>query len=206
MKLTIDAKACFKHKMTLSEVFLALAVRSANNLKEVLDNAVKREIFILKDKNIMITQHWNDILDEVLADSGSIQDENRLKELAKTLRELYPEGRIIDRRTGKPTSFYFRCNPKEIEQKLKTFFFRYGNYSDKDIIDATKRYVASFNGNYQQKGFRQLKYFIWKDDPKQGPDGNYVESISPLLDFLENKESEEGVVVTNSDEWMTKLV
>ena len=126
-----------------------------------------------------------------------------MKELAKTLRELYPEGRMIDRFTGKPTSYYFRCNQKEIEQKLKTFFFRYGNYTDEDIIDATKRYVASFNGNYQQKGFRQLKYFIWKDDPKQGPDGNYVESISPLLDFLENKESEEGVVVTNSDDWLT---
>ena len=206
MKITVDAKACFKHKMTLGEVFLALAVRSANNLKEVLDNAVKREIFIIKDKNIMITQHWNGVLDEILADSGSNQDEDRLKNLAKTLRELYPEGRMIDRFTGKPTSYYFRCNQKEVEQKLKTFFFRYGDYSDEDIIDATKRYVASFNGNYQQRGFRQLKYFIWKDDTKQGLDGNYVDSISPLLDFLENKESEEGVVVTNSDEWMTKLV
>ena len=44
---------------------------------------------------------------------------------------------------------------------------------------------------------------MFKDDVKQGPDGNYVEPLSPLLDFLENKEEEE---VINGEDWTTKLV
>ena len=202
MKITIDDKICLKHKMTPCEVLIALAVR-AEKLEDNLENMLQREILV-NHGNYQVTQRWSDVVDEILADSGCTQDDDRLKNLAKKMREHYPLGRIIDKRTGKPTSFIFRCNPKEIELKLKTFFLRYGNYSDEDILDAERRYVASWNGNYQQPGFRQLKYFIWKDVKKEGPDSGYVESSSPLLDFLENKESEEEII--NDEDWTTKLV
>ena len=202
MKITIDDKVCLKHKMTPCEVLIALAVR-AEKLEDNLENMLQREILV-NHGNYQVTQRWSDVVDEILADSGCAQDDDRLKNLAKKMREHYPLGRIIDKRTGKPTSFIFRCNPKEIELKLKTFFLRYGNYSDEDILDAERRYVASWNGNYQQPGFRQLKYFIWKDVKKEGPDSGYVESSSPLLDFLENKESDEEII--NDEDWTTKLV
>lgn len=204
MKLVIDEKVCLKHKMTMQEFLISLAVR-IGGFEKTVDNMVGREILV-DDNGYKMTQHWSDVLDEIMADSsGTIEksDEELLK-LAKKMRELYPQGRMLDRRTGQPTAYYFRCNTTEIVKKLKTFFMRYGNFSDEDILDAEKRYVASYRGNYQQKGFRLIKYFIFKDDVKQGPDGNYVEPLSPLLDFLENKESEEEVV--NNEDWTTKLI
>lgn len=204
MKITIDEKVCLKHKMTMQEFLISLAVR-IGGFEKTIDNMVGREILV-DDNGYKITQHWSDVLDEIMADSsGTIEksDEELLK-LAKKMRELYPQGRMLDRRTGQPTAYYFRCNTTEIVKKLKTFFMRYGNFSDEDILDAERRYVASYRGNYQQKGFRLIKYFIFKDDVKQGPDGNYVEPLSPLLDFLENKESEEEVV--NNEDWTTKLI
>lgn len=204
MKLVIDEKVCLKHKMTMQEFLISLAVR-IGGFEKTVDNMVGREILV-DDNGYKMTQHWSDVLDEIMADSsGTIEksDEELLK-LAKKMRELYPQGRMLDRRTGQPTAYYFRCNTTEIVKKLKTFFMRYGNFSDEDILDAERRYVASYRGNYQQKGFRLIKYFIFKDDVKQGPDGNYVEPLSPLLDFLENKESEEEVV--NNEDWTTKLI
>lgn len=205
-KITIDEKVCLKHKLTVEECLLALLIRSAGNLKEISQNLTSREIIVKVNGKYMVTQHWSEVLDEILADSqGGLRTDEELTELAKKMREAYPQGRMIDRKTGQPTSYYFRCNTGEVAKKLKTFFARYGNYPDDDILDAEKRYVASYNGNYQQKGFRLIKYFIFKDDVKQGPDGNYVEPLSPLLDFLENKESEEVGVVTNSDEWLMNV-
>lgn len=199
MKITIDEKTCLKHKMTLSEFLLALAFRTMKDGD--VHNMLQREIIVRKNNQYLVTQHWSEVLDKILSDSTVEVDEDRLTNLAKQMRELYPQGRIMDRFTGKPTAYYFRCNVSEVVKKLKSFIARYGNFSDEDILDAERRYVASFNGNYQQKGFRLIKYFIFKDDVKQGPDGNYVEPLSPLLDFLENKESEEVEGVTTDEDW-----
>ena len=204
MKITIDDKICLKHKMTFEEFLMALMFRQVKDPREITNNLLNREIVVAQGGKHLVTQHWSEVIDEILADSqGGERTDEELLELAKKMREAYPQGRMIDRKTGQPTSYYFRCNTGEVAKKLKTFFARYGNYSDEDILDAEKRYVASYRGNYQQKGFRLIKYFILKDDVKQGPDGNYVEPLSPLLDFLENKEEEE---VINGEDWTTKLV
>lgn len=204
MKITIDDKICLKHKMTFEEFLMALMFRQVKDPREITNNLLNREIVVAQGGKHLVTQHWSEVIDEILADSqGGERTDEELLELAKKMREAYPQGRMIDRKTGQPTSYYFRCNTGEVAKKLKTFFARYGNYSDEDILDAEKRYVASYRSNYQQKGFRLIKYFILKDDVKQGPDGNYVEPLSPLLDFLENKEEEE---VINGEDWTTKLV
>lgn len=67
------------------------------------------------------------------------------------------------------------------------FFKMYDKYDDATIIDATKKYVESFNGSYEY--MRLLKYFIWKDEKKLNSDGGYyVEEASDLASFIENKE------------------
>ena len=203
MKLIIDEKACKKHKMTVLEVLYTLAIKTGLTGNDVQEMLSKEILVEGQDSWYMVTQHWSDTLDEILADSASTGErtDEELMELAKKMRELYPEGRMVDKKTGQLTSYYFRCNKAEVVKKLKTFFSRYGNYSDEDILDATKRYVDSFSGNYQQRGFRLLKYFIFKDDVKQGPDGNYIESLSPLLDFLENNGDENMEIITG--EWLS---
>ena len=198
MKIIIDEKVCTKHKMTVQEVLLALAFRM-NNSDIVIDNMLRREILINKG-DYLVTQHWSDVLDEILSDSsGSVEkSDEELLELAKQMRELYPQGKMKDR-YGRMTPYYYRCNNSEVVKKLKKFFTIFGNVPDEEILDATKRYVASFQGNYT--GMRLIKYFILKDDVKPGEDGNHVEQISDLATFLENKESEEEVV-NNDDSWL----
>jgi hypothetical protein len=203
MKITIDEKKCLKHKLTLTECLLALAVRTCQNADEILANMLNREILVKKDGKYLITQHWSDVVDEIISDSsGSIdKSDEEFLELAKQMRDLYPRGKMKNR-FGQLTPYYYRCNNSEVIKKLKKFFFLFGNYSDEDILDATKRYVASFRGNYTN--MRLIKYFILKDDVKPGEDGNHVEQISDLATFLENKESEEEVG-TNED-WTTKMI
>ena len=200
MKITIDEKVCLKHKMTLSEFLLALAFRTAK--EEDIHNMVNREILVRQSGQYLVTQHWSDVLDEILCDSsGSIdRSDEELLELAKKMRAAYPEGKMKNR-FGQETPYYYRCNNPEVVKKLKKFFTLFGNYTDEEIIDATKRYVASCHGDYNGK-LRLIKYFILKDAVKETEDGNHVEQVSDLLSFLENKESEEEVVVTNSDDWL----
>ena len=203
MKITIDEKVCIKHKMTFLEVLLTLAIRQGT-IEDAIENMVNREILVKDAGQLKVTQHWSDVLDEILSDSsGSVEkSDEELLELAKQMRELYPQGKMKDR-FGRPTPYYYRCNNSEVVKKLKKFFTIFGNVSDEEILDATKRYVASFQGNYT--GMRLIKYFILKDDVKPSEDGQgHVEQISDLATFLENKESEEEVVNTSSD-WMMSV-
>ena len=203
MKIIIDEKVCIKHKMTPEEVLFALAFRISKG--DTLSNMLAREILVDVGGQMQVTQHWSDILDEIISDSsGKVEkSDEELLALAQKMRELYPQGKMKDR-YGRMTPYYYRCNNGEVVKKLKKFFTIFGSVSDEDILDATKRYVASFQGNYT--GMRLIKYFIIKDDVKPSEDGTgHVEQISDLATFLENKESEgeEGV---NNDDWTTKLI
>ena len=100
-------------------------------------------------------------------------------------------------RYGQLTPYYYRCNNGEVVKKLKKFFSIYGDVSNEDILDATRRYVASFQGNYTN--MRLIKYFILKDDVRPTEDGNHVEQISDLATFLENKGEEDD---NNNDSWL----
>ena len=206
MKLLIDEKACLKHKMTLQEFLIAYTVRNVDCYKEI-PNMVKREILV-EDKSedwYKVTQHWSDVLDKILADSSGKTEktDEELLSLAQKMRDLYPRGKMKDR-YGRMTPYFYRCNNAEVVKKLKKFFTLFGSISDEDILDATRRYVASFQGNYA--GMRLIKYFILKDDVRPSEDGTgHVEQISDLATFLENKESEEEGDV-NTDDWMSKLI
>lgn len=192
MKITIDEKVCTKHKMTLSEVLFALAFRTSDK-NDNIANMMGREILTDKAGIIQVTQHWSDVLDEIISDSsGTIEKtDEELLELAKQMREIYPQGKMKNR-YGQLTPYYYRCNNGEVVKKLKKFFSIYGDVSNEDILDATRRYVASFQGNYTN--MRLIKYFILKDDVKPSEDGNHVEQISDLATFLENKGEEDEVI------------
>lgn len=201
MKVTINEKTCVKHKMTLAEFLLALSIRSVDNMEETLSNMINREIIVEKDGKYLVTQHWSDVIDEILCDSSSDTEktDEELLSLAKRMAALFPQGKMKNR-YGQPTPYYYRCNSSEIVKKLKKFFTTYGDVSEEEILDATRRYVASFQGNYSN--MRLIKYFILKDDVKPSEDGQgHVEQISDLATFLENKGSEEEVVI-NDDSWL----
>ena len=111
MKITIDDKICLKHKMTFEEFLMALMFRQVKDPREITNNLLNREIIVTQGGKHLVTQHWSEVIDEILADSqGGERTDEELLELAKKMREAYPQGRMIDRKTGQPTSYYFRCN------------------------------------------------------------------------------------------------
>lgn len=173
---------------------MMLALRMCKDTHEVIANLEAREVITDQNGRLMLTQRWSDELDEILLDSSEeMDDEERLLNLAKKMRDAYPKGKMPG------TAYFYRCNNREVVLKLKKFFAAYGNYPDDKILDATKRYVASFNGNY--KYLPLIKYFISKDKLRLGEDGQqHVSPESPLATYLENKE--DSNLVTASDDWL----
>lgn len=194
MKITVDEKQCLRHKLTIQEVLIALALKNTKSYTEVLENLILREIITYKNGQYHLTEEWDKAINQILLDSsGSIDDEERLRSLAKEMQKCFPEGK------SPGTPYYYRCNVSEVMKKLKKFFELFGNFSDDDIIDATRRYVASYNGDYRR--LRLIKYFILKDAVKQGEDGlGHVEQVSDLLTYLENKADESDIII--SDDWL----
>lgn len=195
MKITIDEKQCERRGLQPEEVLLSLFLRCGVSLADTIEELKKKEVLVEIDGKLLVTQPWSDILDEILVDSsGAIDDETRLMNLAKKMRECFPVGKMPG------TPYYYRCNNREVILKLKKFFLQYGNYTDESIIDATKRYIASFNGNY--KYLPLIKYFISKNKTVMDEDGtNHINEVSPLADFLENKED----IVNENSDWLSNI-
>ena len=182
MKIVIDDKKCLKRKMTLTECFLALAVRTCQNVDEILANMLNRGIFEKQGDKYLITQQWSDALDEILTDSTGNLSDSRLDALAKAIQDCFPTGWKVDERG---TKYYHRSNKAAIKIALKRFITFFGDYPDDVIIEATKRYVASFKGNYRYP-FKMANYFVYKDNSKKGG-----EITSDLATFIENSDDEE---------------
>lgn len=129
-----------------------------------------------------ITREGIELVEQVLLNSeykGNDITEDRFEKLARAMRELFPEGR-------KPgTNYKWRDSNAIIAKKLKALVKKYGNiFTDEEAIEATKKYIESFNGDYRY--MQLLKYFISK---KKIIDGE-TEETSQLLSFIENKEDE----------------
>lgn len=193
MKIVIDEKICKKHHLSVMEVLLSLGIRGSEDVNETLKELEEKQVLVYKDNQYLVTQPWSDILDEILCDSCSGEDnEERLIELAKKMRECFPEGKMPG------TAYYYRCNVREVVLKLKKFFLQYGNYSDDKIIDATKRFIEAYNGNYRYLPL--IKYFISKNKTVTDEDGtSHIQEVSELASYLENKETE---TKATSDDWL----
>lgn len=210
MKITIDEKVCLKYKLKMEEVLMALTIRHVKNPLQLRENMKNREIIVNTGPNneMMVTQHWSDILDEILADSSGAckKTTDELLTLAGRIQECFPKMAQPDK-YGRPTKYFFRCNKREIMLSLKRFYEAYWeaieDITDNDIVDATKRYVASFKGDYRM--MRLSKYFIFKNDRREDEEGHlHVEQISDLMTFLENKEEED--IVEGGNGWTTKMI
>lgn len=193
MKITLDEKTCLKNKLTLQEALIAAAV-SMGNYKCTFDNMINRHVLGIMGQSV--DSKWKDIIKNLI----DAEDE-RFETLAIKVQECFPKQKMMYA-NGTASPFYFRCNKTEIKNKLKKFLTIYGEVADEDIIDATKRYVAS----YAPKGYRGMrlaKYFIMKDDRKlMADDEVHVEEISDLATFLENKTEDTPSDIVDGDDWL----
>lgn len=210
MKIIIDTDACNKCNV---DVGLMLYLISLKLKSPITLNTFEKA---RKEHMLKFTQPYDStypfppyvstnsqsdyIIDTVEAETRAIDgkiSDDRLTELANKLRQLYPEGK-------KPGYAYtWRDSTACIVDRLKKFFLKYGEYTDDDIVDATKRYIASFNGDYRY--MQLLKYFIWKNKVTgaeliEGRLVGEVEKQSQLASYLENKEEN-----TSSTDWDIQL-
>lgn len=196
MKIEVSDKICEKYNLSIEETLVLIGLKYSS--QEVFQK-LNKERFLLdlgssifnEETKYKLSRKANEALSCILAESTDIvaKRTTNIEELADKLREMYPNGKIFN------TNYYYRCNRQDIINKLKTFFKMYGTkYTDEQIINATQKYINSFNGNYAY--LKLLKYFIWKDERLKG------ESVQSLLaDFIENESSED---TTNTD-WTVEL-
>ena len=197
MKITIDENICKQYGLEVAELLAILLVKTSTNIPRLFNNMETKQ-YIIKDafEGYLVTQHWSDVSDSIILDSekANVKDENKeIEDLALELMAIFP----AQKKQG--TCHYFRGNKKDISLRLKKFFKLYGNtYTSEQILNAARKYVESFNGNYSY--MRILKYFIWKDERKTDSEGKgYIEETSDLASYIDNNGEE------SNNDWTAEL-
>lgn len=195
MRLTIDTEKADKD-IGVDGLLYLTALYLGCNINEDTFKKLNNKGLIIKDINrVLPTKDSNEIVENAYGDmeiSNKLIDE-RFNHLAESLRELFPLGR----KDG--TQLQWRDSSSIISKRLKAFIKKFdikeNTYTDEQYIEATRRYVNSFNGNYQY--MQVLKYFIMKNKIE---DGMSVIN-SQLLSYLENTEDS-----SYSNDWNCELV
>ena len=200
MKFVIDDTVCEKYNLTAQQVFILLALQCQNDklyedlIKKGLITKCNHSLFELNKKYSVINKGIN-LCNSVLLDSSKDTKKTinpidiRCQNLAIKLRDIYPKGKMSG------TNYYYKGNIEDIRKKLQSFFLRYPDYTDEQIIIATQKYVNSMNGDYTY--LKLLKYFIWKSEVKDGE--QVVTSI--LSDYIENEGQEDSI----NNDWTSEL-
>lgn len=182
MTITIDEEVCKNWGLTMPEVLALTLVKTGVDVSVLFASLEDKKALVRDIRNkYLVTMGYDERLSSVLLDSDKDrQPQDRIELLASQMMELFP----ALKKAG--SSQYFRGNRKDITLRLKKFFKLYGNrFSNSQILEATKKYVESFNGNYTY--MRVLKYFIWKDERRTDSEGvGYIDEVSDLASYIEN--------------------
>lgn len=198
MIININESVCDKYGTSKEEILALGAIQYSRD--EDYDSLIKNgyitkansSLFTL-NKKFSITPKGAALLNSVVLDSDKdiVNNTNFIKNIAEGLKEIFPKGK----KDG--TNYYWAEGVALIERRLKLFFKKYGkDYTEDQILQAAKKYVESFNGNYQY--MKLLKYFIFKE--KVGVNGE-VEGDSELLNYIENAGQEENL----RNDWTSEL-
>lgn len=199
MKLCFDVKECEKLKVPVDTALYIASLYldkliSSNTFQDVCARGlVEFDGFDLRREpiNARLTQTGVDIIESIFLNSEfhlSNSEEDRFDKLAKKMQEVFPEGR-------KPgTKLMWRDSQPIIAKRLKAIVKKYkAVFTDEQAIEATKKYVESFNGDYQ---FMQvLKYFISKRNLTTG------DETSQFLSYIENAGHED----VSNESWMDSV-
>lgn len=189
MKFYIDTEECNKLGVPLDEVLYIIGLYLGVDINtDTLHKVFKRGIIehdgydaLRKMKNPKLVGQGIELAESFILESefNTPKYKDRFENLANELRELYPKGK-------KPgTAYMWRDSNAIIAKKLKALTKKYGDcFTDEQAINATKKYVESFNGNYQY--MQLLKYFISKAVIKD----NQIEETSQMLSYIENEGDE----------------
>lgn len=209
MRITIDSEVCAQNDISLEAVLylLSLTLNKPITQKTIKEAWNKGAILVHETApngdilSVTIEKQGKELVDTVLTESTfattptSEEREDRYLKLADALREIYPKGR------KEGTAYMWRDSRAVIAKRLKSLAEGLAkengiSFTDEQAINATRKYVESFNGDY--KFMQLLKYFIWKSS-----DENIRDKNSQLLSYIENEGQDD--TTTNRD-WTTELV
>lgn len=197
MKFTIDEEILNKYDLSVGDFMILYLGMKSLNIKSIIESLVARGLAdknLFSEGNIVVSNKVKDILSTIVieSDKNVLNKDEEFIKLANELRDLYPAGR------KEGTTYMWRGTTAEIVKKLKTLVVKYGYTFTKDqVINATKEYINSFNGNY--KRMRLLKYFILKSE--RDADDN-INVISELMSLIENA----GQTNSQREDWMSTMV
>ena len=168
MKYIIDTEILEREGIELDEALYLLSVYKKKPINFNTVQKAKIENKILKFENprdpVKITPKGQSYIESILAKSKihvSSDNLERYRALADKMREVYPKGL----KSG--TNYQWRDSTAIIADRLMKLVAKYNiEFTDEEAVDATKRYIASFNGNYRY--MQILKYFISKQKPVEG--------------------------------------
>lgn len=180
MNITINEKLLEQYNLTVEE-FLTLYICSKDyNIKELLDTIIAKgyaSTDVFDANKAVVSDNVKDLISSIIIDSDKkiINRDKDFLILANKMRDLFPSGK-------KPgTNYSWKDSAIVISQKLKILVAKYNcSFTEEEALEATKKYVESFNGNYTY--MQLLKYFILKTDKSTG------EIKSDFMSLIENKE------------------
>lgn len=194
MRITIDDRILSKYDLTLEEILVLMISKDKIDIESTVKSLLDKDIGVADPNNscrILFRAKDDNLLKDIFLESNAfiIKTADRYELLAAQLRELFPKGR------KEGTSYMWRDSNNMIAKRLKALVSKYGDcFTDEQAINATKRYVESFNGNYRY--MQLLKYFISKKVVNDGE----VEENSQLLSYIENEGQSE-----HNNEWTAEL-
>lgn len=192
MNITVNEKVLKKYNLTLEE-FLVLYLCSKEidieaTIQHLIDiDIVNRDLY--NNVSAVVSNNTKELIASIIVDSdkSTIGKDEEFASLASKMRELYPSGK-------KPgTTYYWQDSIPIISKKLKTLVAKFGvKLTEEEVLEATQRYVDSFNGDY--KYMQLLRYFILKTNKDTG------ETRSELLSYMENKDED------TREDWTSSIV
>lgn len=187
-KLYLDAQECDNSNIPvdtalyLASLYLGKVINSNTFQDACSKGLIEYDGFTVKREpiNLRLTQTGVELIESIFLNSEfpATESGDRFANLAKKMQELFPKGK-------KPgTNLMWRDSQAIIAKRLKAVVKKYEiNFTDEQALEATKKYVESFNGDYR---FMQvLKYFISKRNTIGG------EENSQFLSYIENAGQED---------------
>lgn len=204
MRFIVDTELLKKEPLGLAGSLFLISWALGNKIDEkecyqlLFDNG-----YVLQDRNnagnLFYSLRQDGVEEAERLLSLVVNDDNnnpndRFIHLAEKLRELFPKGK-------KPGTYnQWRDSTSIVAIRLKTLVVKYGaNFTDEEAINATKNYVASFNGDYTY--MHTLKYFLYKNINK----GAGVEQNSEFLSYLDNYRETGGKEEPTETDWTSEL-
>ena len=169
-----------RNNLTPAEIITLLMIANDVDYVVTLDVLYKKSHINYHNGKYTLMEKGQQAIDTINFESAvPIKERCNQVSLAKQLKSLFPKGK-------KPgTNQYWAEGEALIAKRLHKFYDKYGKFDDDIILQATKKYIEGFNGDY--RFMRTLKYFIWAE--KVNASGE-LESTSDLLTYIENAEEE----------------